>query len=84
MERFFSNKKAQGISLNVIIIAVLALIVLVVLVIIFTGSTGDVSQDIKSCRGPVFECVDDQAKCDGLESFKCPTGKKCCHAGAVA
>lgn len=33
------SKKAQGLSLNVIIIAALALIVLVVLVVIFTGRT---------------------------------------------
>ena len=31
------NKKGQGISINVVIIAVLALIVLVVLAVIFTG-----------------------------------------------
>lgn len=34
------NKRGQGISLNVIIIAALALIVLVVLVAIFTGRIG--------------------------------------------
>jgi hypothetical protein len=33
------NKKGQGLSLNVIIVAALALIVLVVLVVIFTGRT---------------------------------------------
>ncbi|PIN87775.1 hypothetical protein COV12_02115 [Candidatus Woesearchaeota archaeon CG10_big_fil_rev_8_21_14_0_10_32_24] len=48
------NKKGQGLSLNVIIIAALALIVLVVLAVIFTGSsvdfadkTGDVAGDAK-------------------------------------
>ena len=35
------NKKGQGLSLNVIIIAALALIVLVVLAVIFTGSSAD-------------------------------------------
>lgn len=34
------DKKAQGLSLNVIIIAALALIVLVVLVVVFTGRIG--------------------------------------------
>ena len=34
------DKKGQGLSLNVIIIAALALIVLVVLVVIFTGQIG--------------------------------------------
>jgi hypothetical protein len=33
------NKKGQGLSLNVIIVAALALIVLVVLVVVFTGRT---------------------------------------------
>jgi len=35
-----SSKKAQGISVNTIIIAAIALIVLVVLVMIFTGRMG--------------------------------------------
>jgi hypothetical protein len=34
------NKKGQGLSLNVIIIAALALIVLVVLIMVFTGRIG--------------------------------------------
>ena len=36
----FMNKKAQGVSINTIIIAAIALIVLVVLVMIFTGRMG--------------------------------------------
>ncbi len=36
----FKNKKAQGLSLNTIIIAALVLIVLVVLIMIFTGRMG--------------------------------------------
>jgi len=43
------NKKAQGLSINVIIITALALIVLVVLVVIFTGRsaifTGGVNKE---------------------------------------
>jgi len=40
-------KKAQGLSLNVIIIAAIALIVLVVLVAIFTGRMGDWTAGLK-------------------------------------
>lgn len=40
------KKKAQGISINVIIIAAIALIVLVVLVAIFTGRLGKFGQDV--------------------------------------
>lgn len=41
------NKKAQGISLNVIIIAAIALIVLVVLVAIFTGRLGKLPSQLE-------------------------------------
>jgi len=40
------NKKGQGISVNVIIIAAIALIVLVVLIAIFTGRLGLFSRGI--------------------------------------
>jgi len=40
------NKKGQGLSLNVIIVAALALIVLVVLVAVFTGRIGVTTQGI--------------------------------------
>lgn len=40
---FMHSKKAQGLPLNVIIIAVLVLIVLVVLVVIFSGKLGKFS-----------------------------------------
>ena len=84
MKSFFSfNKKAQGLSLNVIVIAVLALVVLVVMIIIFTSTTGTVSEDIQSCRGPVFKCVSQSADCEELKTFKCSTGEKCCHAAAA-
>ena len=45
----YSNKKAQGISINVIIIAALALAVLVVLFAIFTGRLGIFSKALDSC-----------------------------------
>ncbi len=51
------NKKAQGISLNVIIIAAVALIVLVILVAIFTGRMGIFTKDIGTAT--------EGAKCSG-------------------
>jgi hypothetical protein len=45
------DKKGQGLSLNVIIIAAIALIVLVVLVVIFTGRTADTDQKIEDVAG---------------------------------
>ena len=44
-------KKAQGLSLNVIIIAAIVLIVLIVLWAIFTGRIGSFTSDVKECRG---------------------------------
>ena len=45
------NKKAQGLPLNVIIIAVIVLLVLIVLWVIFTGRLGTFSQQLDECRG---------------------------------
>lgn len=42
------NKKAQGLSLNVIIVAVIVLIVLVVLIVIFSGKIGSFSKSTTS------------------------------------
>jgi len=44
-------KKAQGLSLNVIIVAAIVLIVLIVLWAIFTGKMGGVSKELANCRG---------------------------------
>lgn len=50
------NKKAQGLSLNVIIIAALALIVLVVLVFIFSGRLKIFGQSVENCGTLGGEC----------------------------
>ena len=44
------NKKAQGLSLNVIIIAAVVLIVLIVLWSIFTGRMGVFTKGVVECR----------------------------------
>lgn len=68
-----NTKKAQGMPLNVIIIAVICLIVLVVLVLIFSGKikgfgkgTDDVSDSFKNmCEipGTSRECVASIGQC---------------------
>lgn len=53
-----SNKKAQGMSLNTVIIAIVVLIVLVVLVMIFTGYFGKVfTPGVQSCATQGGKCV---------------------------
>jgi len=59
------NKKAQGMSLNVIIIAALGLLVLVVLAIIFTGNLGTTVREIDKCSNKGGTCVAAQTSCVG-------------------
>ena len=56
MPSFFSSKKAQGLSLNVIIIAVIAIVVLVVLIIIFTGKTRLFGKATTNCESKGGHC----------------------------
>jgi len=61
MLRSTMNKKSQGISINVIIIAAVSLIVLVVLVAIFTGRFGAFSKGIGetgTCNNLGGACAD--------------------------
>ena len=58
-------KKAQGLSMNVIIIAALALIVLVILAVIFMNRMGQVVTEADSCTNNGGRCVADKEDCDG-------------------
>ncbi len=54
-----STKKAQGMSLNTVIIAIIVLVVLVVLVMIFTGYFGKIfTPTVASCTTAGGECKD--------------------------
>jgi len=44
-------KKAQGLSMNVIIIAAITLLVLVILAVIFIGRMGTTTKNIDKCQG---------------------------------
>ena len=76
------SKKAQGMPINVIIIAALALMVLVVVVVIFSGRVRIFSQTLEDCRAKqgdcknVNKCGDNEALITNVE---CPQDKpKCC------
>ena len=87
------SKKAQGLSMSTIIIALLALLVLVVVGMIFSGSLGDWAEKIrgiftgKTCTelgGGSNEgvpaspgCEDDETQYMGFVN-KLPEGKVCC------
>ncbi|MBI2145706.1 hypothetical protein HYU18_05320 [Candidatus Woesearchaeota archaeon] len=86
-----SNKKAQGLSLSTVIIAIIVLVVLVVLVMIFTGYFGKIfTPSVSSCAQQGGSCVATTADC--TTSFgetgktvyvkECETGKPvCCLKG---
>ncbi|MFH1398656.1 MAG: hypothetical protein ABIG95_00920 [Candidatus Woesearchaeota archaeon] len=63
--------KAQGLSLNAIVLAALVLIVLVVLVMIFTGRMGILNVDIYNASKEKL-CSDSGGK---MTIGFCPTGK---------
>ena len=56
-------KKAQGLSLETIIIAIIVLIVLVVLIMVFTGRMSIWGKGVDQCpAGPTY-CVDSSIEC---------------------
>jgi len=73
------KRRAQGLPVTVIIVAVLALIALVVVMAIFTGNYGKFSKDIQSCALKSGTC---RAACESGESqidAECQKEKpKCC------
>ncbi|MCK5107830.1 MAG: hypothetical protein KAQ83_03825, partial [Nanoarchaeota archaeon] len=52
-------KKAQGLSLNTIIIAALVIMVLVILILVFTGRMGSFSAQSESCQAKGGQCKED-------------------------
>ena len=89
-------KRAQGLSINVIIIVAIALIVLVVLIAIFTGRLGSFVKGVDetaSCQatcsafGMSFGEEDDRASCVAPDRYAAGgyrdvgTGKVCCCTG---
>ena len=68
------NKKAQGLSLTVIVIGIIVLVVLVVLVFIFTGRTGKFSGDIAKCEARGGTCME-KSICNGPVDSSIDCGK---------
>ena len=82
-------KKAQGISMNVIIIAAIALLVLVVLSMIFLGKIGTWGSDVDACNNKGGQCVSADMDCSEATNgekttenmlWSCPEDQKCCIA----
>lgn len=75
------NKKAQGISINVVIIAAIALLVLVILAVLVINAGENTDQKIKACSLQGGKCTDstscDEGKTEITEG-KCDTAQICC------
>ena len=77
------HKKAQGLSLNTVVIAAIVLIVLVILVAIVMGAISNFSEDFEtiretSCPSAKDECDSDEKKILGNFQPRLPPGKVCC------
>ncbi|MBI2548355.1 hypothetical protein HYW21_03320 [Candidatus Woesearchaeota archaeon] len=81
------HKRAQSLSLNVIIVAALALLVLVVLALIFTGKINIWGSQVKDCVQNGGECQTGPDCEEGFRNYnawKCadesgePTDEVCC------
>ncbi len=78
-------KKAQGLSLNVIIVAILAILVLVVLVAVFIGKFTQQEKVMESCAPKGGHCTTDVCNYDSEVEvgLKCPVNEvsqeqRCC------
>ena len=80
-------KKAQGLSLNTIVIAALVLIVLVILIVLLSGKMGSFKKGIDSCDGyctnSASDCKEDETpiyiiNCDANSDGKADGGNYCC------
>ena len=84
------DKRGQGISMNVIIIAAIALLVLVVLSVVFMGRMGTFSSGTAECNNQGGKCSDVACGTPGsdvatlstpFDGAKCPSGQTCCIVG---
>ncbi len=80
-------KKAQGLSLNTIVIAALVLIVLVILILILSGKMGGFKRGLDTCDGRCVnrasDCREDETpiytmNCDVDGDGKADGGNYCC------
>ncbi len=84
------NKKAQGLSLNTIIIAALVIMVLIILGMVFMGRMGTFASTSKSCSSKGGTCIEGTSGFDCPEEYTisptggdCPEDQICCAKSIV-
>ncbi len=70
------SKKAQGLPLNTIIVAILVLIVLVIIVLIFTGRMGIFRTSIEDCASKGG--IESDTETEGYACYSIEENKYCC------
>lgn len=79
-------KKAQGMSLNTIIIAALVIMVLVILILVFTGRMGNFSATSESCQaksGGTCKSGCGENEMPAPLGGTCPANEVCCVAKII-
>ena len=71
------QKKGQGLSMNVIIIAALALLVLVILAVVYMNKMGGTVTTLARCESNGGKCVDVSDSCAAGWSVKIIGGAQC-------
>ena len=69
------TKKAQGLPMNVIIIAAIAIVVLIIVVVIFRARATQFAKDVESCFAKGGVCLESpvDSKCqERIYDAKCP------------
>ena len=83
------KKRAQGLSITTIVVAILALIVIVVVIAMLTGRLGAFGTGLESLGDPTKTCLSQQGELKGecgdseasiVSSDAIAKGKKCCKA----
>jgi len=80
-------KKAQGLSLNTIIIAALVIMVLVILALVFTGQMGSFGSSSTNCQSKGGICTSEkdcpEGKMPAMFTAKCDEGEQCCIPSVI-
>lgn len=73
------KKKAEGLPINIIVIAAMALAVLVVFIITFTSEAGNLSKSTLTCQAKGGECVPEKSCQYQTTTWSCQNkGQECC------
>ena len=74
-------RKSQGLSINILVIALIALVILIVVIFIFLGGVERFNKGLRDCKAKGGECVKEDVGCkEGEIPFLgiCKEGEVCC------